>query len=243
VGWLLEWNTFLIGLAQALLPAAIVWLYYIALEPFVRRLWPQTLISWARFLGGHFADPRVGRDLTFGSLLGVVVSILLKSGRWVPAWFGLQPGLDVMPLFPMDSTASLIGAVFELQWSAIGHSIMFLFLLLLLRLVLRSVWLAACAFVPVATAYFCLPDPEPTYATWICSGLAVALFAWILVRFGLLATVTGLTVLNLLTALPITTDSSAFYFGNGLLVMGLVFAVALYGSFTSLGGRPLFRDA
>jgi serine/threonine-protein kinase len=243
VGWLLEWNTFLIGLAQALLPAAIVWLYYIALEPFVRRLWPQTLISWARLLSGRFSDPRVGRDLTFGSLLGVVVSILFKSGRWVPAWFGLQPGLEVMPLFPMGSTASLIGAVLELQWSAIGHSVMLLFLLLLLRLVLRSGWLAACAFIPVATAYFCLQDPEPTYATWICNGLAVALFTWILVRFGLLASVTGLTVLNLLTALPITTDTSAFYFGNGLLVMGLVFAVALYGSFTSLGGRPLFRDA
>ncbi len=147
-----------------------------------------------------------------------------------------------MPLFPMDSTASLIGAVLELQWAAIGYSLMLLMLLLLLRLVLRSVWLAACGFVLVATAYFCLQDPEPTYATWICIGLAVALFTWILVRFGLLATVTGLAVLNLLTALPITTDSSAFYFGNGLLVMGLVFAVALYGSFTSLGGRPLFRD-
>ena len=43
--------------------------------------------------------------------------------------------------------------------------------------------------------------------------------------------------------LPITTDSSAFHFGNGLLVMGLVLALALYGFFTSLGGRPLFRDA
>jgi Protein kinase domain len=243
VGGLLEWTIFVIGLAQALLPAVLLWLSYIALEPFVRRLWPQTLISWARLLSGRFRDPRVGRDILLGALLGVFVRILIESGRWVPAWFGLQPGMEVMPLFSMDSTASLIGAVLELQWSAIGHSLMFLLLLLLLKLVLRSVWLAACAFVPVATAYFCLPDPESTYATWICIGLTVALFAWIVVRFGLLATVTGLAVLNLLTAVPITTDSSAFHFGNGLLVMGLVFALALYGSFKSLGGRPLFSDA
>ena len=50
---------FTIGLAQALLPAVLLWLYYIALEPFVRRLWPETLISWARLLGGRvFGSPR-----------------------------------------------------------------------------------------------------------------------------------------------------------------------------------------
>ena len=61
------------------------------------------------------------------------------------------------------------------------------------------------------------------------------------VRFGLLSNVTATVVLTFLY-LPVTTDSSAFYFGNGLVVMGLVLALALYGSFTSLGGRPLFRD-
>ncbi len=68
-----------------------------------------------------------------------------------------------------------------------------------------------------------------------------ALCAWILVRLGLLATVVAYTVVAFL-ALPITTDSSAFHFDNGLLAMGLVFAVALYGAFASLAGRPVFRD-
>src|SRR5262249_37623135 len=159
-------------------------------------------------------DPRVGRDVTFGALLGVLVTILIESGRWVPAWFGLQPGLEAMqPLFPIDA-ASLIGAVLEIQTTTISLSLMLLSMLLLLRLVLRSVWLAACGFVPVATAYFCLQDPESTYSTWICIGLAVALCASVLVRFGLLATVVGLAVVSLLT-LPLTTDSSAFHFGNG----------------------------
>jgi serine/threonine-protein kinase len=242
VGGLSEMTIFYIGIAQALLPAVLQWLYYIALEPFVRRLWPQTLISWARLLGGRFWDPRVGRDLIFGSLLGVVVTILLKSGRWYPAWFGMQPGLEVVPLFPMGSTASLIGSVLEFQWSAVGFCLGFLLMLLLLKLLLRSVWLAAFGFVLLNAAYYCLRDPEATYAVWICTGLALALCAWILVRLGLLATVVAYTVVAFL-ALPITTDSSAFHFGYGLLVMGLVFAVALYGAFASLGGRPLFRDA
>jgi hypothetical protein len=44
----------------------------------------------------------------------------------------------------------------------------------------------------------------------------------------------------MLLGLPITPDSSAFYFGNGLLVMGLVIGLTVYGFLTSLTGRPLF---
>jgi len=144
-----------------------------------------------------------------------------------------------MPLYPMG-TGSLIGAALELQMTAISFCLMLLSTLLLLRLVLRSVWLAACGFVLLNTAYFSLADAEPTYSIWICNGLAVALCAWILVRFGLLATVTGFVVLAFLS-LPITTDFSALHFGHGLLVMRLVFALALYGFFRSLAVRPLFR--
>ena len=35
------------------------WLYYLALEPYVRRLWPQALISWSRVLAGRVRDPLV----------------------------------------------------------------------------------------------------------------------------------------------------------------------------------------
>ncbi len=56
---------------------------------------------------------------------------------------------------------------------------------------------------------------------------------------GLLATIACYLTLMLL-GLPITADSSVFYFGNGLLVMGSVVGLALYGFFTCLSGRPLF---
>ena len=50
--------------------AALVWLIYVALEPIVRRRWPDLLISWTRLLSGRFRDPLVGRDLLAGLLLG-----------------------------------------------------------------------------------------------------------------------------------------------------------------------------
>jgi hypothetical protein len=38
--------------------AVSFWLVYIALEPYVRRNWPDALVSWTRLCHGQFADPR-----------------------------------------------------------------------------------------------------------------------------------------------------------------------------------------
>jgi hypothetical protein len=36
------------AIKDALLLGGITWLLYLALEPFVRRRWPQTIVSWSR---------------------------------------------------------------------------------------------------------------------------------------------------------------------------------------------------
>ena len=46
-------NFFFLSLGQAMVLAAIVWLLYIALEPYVRRRWPNTIITWTRVVGGN----------------------------------------------------------------------------------------------------------------------------------------------------------------------------------------------
>ena len=45
--------------------AALAWIIYIACEPYVRRLWPQTMVGWTRALSGRFKDPLVGRDISW----------------------------------------------------------------------------------------------------------------------------------------------------------------------------------
>ena len=51
---------------------AFTWLTYIAVEPPIRRLWPQMLFSLARLLAGRVRDPLVGRDVLIGVLGGIV---------------------------------------------------------------------------------------------------------------------------------------------------------------------------
>src|SRR5271165_6714709 len=50
--------------------SCFIWVLYIALEPYVRRRWPATLVSWSRLLAGGFRDPLVGRDVLVGCLSG-----------------------------------------------------------------------------------------------------------------------------------------------------------------------------
>ena len=80
-GWSLVWTAF-------------AWLIYISLEPYVRRWWPHTLISWARLLSGRVRDPLVGRDVLAGLLAGIGLVGLLIAREEVSR----SAGLIVKPL-------------------------------------------------------------------------------------------------------------------------------------------------
>ncbi len=65
-----EAQIFFQGVADALFEGAMVWITYVAIEPIVRRRWPDLLFSWSRVLAGRFRDPLVGRDALAGILGG-----------------------------------------------------------------------------------------------------------------------------------------------------------------------------
>ncbi|HWC16457.1 MAG TPA: hypothetical protein VG498_05560, partial [Terriglobales bacterium] len=84
-----EFNLIVLATAQAFFTAAIIWIYYMALEPYVRRTWPEYLISWTRLLGGNYRDAMVGRDLLTGSLIGSLIALIVHVVNALPAWFNL----------------------------------------------------------------------------------------------------------------------------------------------------------
>ena len=73
-------------MATATFFATLVWTVYLALEPFVRRYWPQTLISWTRILSGRMQDGAVGRDVLVGSAVACFWRIMFDIHRvyWAP---------------------------------------------------------------------------------------------------------------------------------------------------------------
>lgn len=116
----------------------------------------------------------------------------------------------------------------------------FLFLLVLLRTLLRKEW-AAVATILLIPALGLAGSRDPGLAVSVIIFSCVAVF--LLIRFGLLALVANYVIWYLLTHFPLTIQGSAWYAGISLAGILLMAAIALYGFYTSFGGRPVFGGA
>ncbi|MGH9683524.1 MAG: serine/threonine-protein kinase [Candidatus Acidiferrales bacterium] len=224
----------------ALLAAGIVWILYIALEPQVRRRWPNSLISWSRLLSGQMKDPVVGRDLLVGTLTGTVWVIVIGALRSAAEWMGKTPltPASSLDLVEFNGLRITVGDILLNVMLFIFASLAFFFIFFLLRLLLRKEWLAAVALVTLMTLPVLFAENPVSNA--IASILIFGLALLILIRFGLLALVMALVLNNVLLAYPITGHLSAWYAEPTILVFVLIFALALFSFYTSTAGKPRF---
>ena len=145
---LVEIPAFVRGLSAALVVAATVWILYLALEPFLRRNWPETLVSWARLLAGRFRDPVVGRDLLIGAVAGSLVTLAIDLSRTViPARLGLPIAVPIAEqLDVLLGTRLGIASLADVLVLAVLNGMGLVLLRLGLRKVLRWEPLVAAVF-------------------------------------------------------------------------------------------------
>jgi len=226
----------LLGASIALLLAGVCWLLYVALEPLIRRRWPDSLIAWTRLLSGRLSDPLVGRSLLAGALLGVFAAISGETLQLARRAFEATPPIPPLPwdttlVGPRAVAAHLFNPAVAMFF-ALAQAILFF----LLRAVLRKEWLAAAVFV----LFFTVPS---FLNGGLISGVFVLVFGaveiFVFVRFGLLAWVFA-NYFGHMLQFPLTTDSSAWYAGTSLLVLVVLAAIAIYGFRIALAGRPMF---
>jgi hypothetical protein len=230
-------------LIYAVALSCFLWVLYIALEPYVRRRWPATLVSWSRLLAGGFRDPLVGRDLLAGCFLAPF-SMAIQGLAWVAfSRLGYVPPQPASgPQWQFLGARTIVADIaLTLTWAPFFW-LAALFVLFLLRALLRKAWAAAVVWVLLLSVFasafseFNLPA---VVGILIFSSLAV----FMMIRFGLLALVTNFVVYNILQAYPLATHESAWYAGISLTAILMIAAIALYGFYTSLGGRPVFGGA
>jgi hypothetical protein len=127
------------GLGEVLLLGALVFILYLAAEPFVRRRWPRTQVGWARLLGARRRDPIVGRDVLAGVLVGMTVSLMLAFIR-TPAFGVVMP--PFAPFVPngeaLASTTGLLAAILRYAMESVAFGLGVLVALVLLHTVTRS---------------------------------------------------------------------------------------------------------
>jgi serine/threonine-protein kinase len=227
---------FLVALATAIFYAFVVRTMYLALEPHVRRRWPQTMISWSAVLTGHWRDPIVGRDVLAGAALAVAVRVINQIANLALATTDPPGSTDV--LMGLRSTLAVFFRSFP---HGIRDTLLFFFVIFILRVLLRNQWLATAGFILIFSTLQYLQSSHPIEDT-VASIVVFVLIAGLVFRFGLLALSAFIFVGQLVNYTQVTASTSAWYFGHDLLLLGSVVALAAWGFHTSVAGRRLWKQ-
>ena len=237
-GWM-----FLNAVSVGVFYGVFVWLAYIAIEPIVRRRWPELLFSWSRLVGGRFRDPLVGRDVLAGMLAGLAMVLCLEIGSAIPNWVNLAGMTPISPYREtLRSSAGALGHLFGESYLTPLNGLGFLTLIVLSQVLLRRRWLAVglsgllmfLLLGGLSGENFAIDVPVAIVLT--------TLFLFVAVRFGILAFTIALFVGQLLINDPLTLDLSRWYAARGLVFVGLILALAVWAFRTSLGGKPAFAS-
>ena len=231
-----------LGVAMALVIAAIVWLLYLALEPYVRRHWPNTIISWSRILAGNLRDPLVGRDVLIGVLLGVGTVLAYQGINLLGMWRGISAPVESR-LYAWLGPRYLLSVTFYNSLYILLALFLF-FLIFVVRVFTRRDWIAGVIVVLIWAMLGIARFPSIDISHLLIVTLFVVLFGvrtiFALWRFGLVTLITAMSVDQILGSVPITTDFSAWYFGSTVAVVVAVLALAGFAFHTSLGGQNVF---
>lgn len=217
-------------------------LLYFALEPFVRRTWPQMLIGWSRLAAGGWRDPLVGRSVLLGAAMFGLTSLSgLLLGPLFRAMDRPPPQPDAVSWTALSTARGLVGEVAMRLPNALFNALFFVMLLVLLRLLLRRAWLTYGVFGLLVALIVSVQG-----GGWIAGvtiGVVMALLWTVtLVRGGILAFTSGLFLSFLLGSVPLTVDVTQMYAAQSIILIGGVVLLLAGALSTALGGRSLLRD-
>jgi hypothetical protein len=231
------------GLAFSM--SVVVWLYYLGLEPYVRRRWPFLLVSWTRLLEGRWRDPLVGRAVLSGTTMAlwvaaIVPGLFATATRWLSWPIAVPWGQSQLAPFP-QAIAALLGDHVT-GFLGVFNALFALVVLVLARVVSRrngaawavvvAVFIAAVVWSILIVQPYALTTPAGPVLIGVVfsSGLALTLG-----RYGLLGAMAFAIVSTALLNTPLTADPSRWYAWRTLAVGALVVGLAVWGFRNVLG--------
>ncbi|HET7433636.1 MAG TPA: serine/threonine-protein kinase [Thermoanaerobaculia bacterium] len=221
--------------AGALFTGACAWIIYLALEPFVRRRWPDRLISWTRLLSGNWRDPMVGRDVLIGIVAGLMHTTLALTSRPLAELTGpINAGPHTPVLQPLMGVIPAAAQTIRALSSGMVQGLVFMIGLMLLTIVLRRRTLAIGALFMLLATVLAVSARDP----WISlmSVLIALMITLVAARVGLLAISVLQAVFAMTFFYPITVDGS-WYAGIGAIPLLVVSGAAIWAFRSSLAGQ------
>jgi hypothetical protein len=230
-----------------LIHAFEAWVYYLAIEPYVRRIWPRMLIGLVRLLSGRWRDPAIGREVLIGLATACALVALLtlvaagarqvvdgstaRLAHPVPLRIILSPGVYLSNQAHVIAWAVLSGV------SSAG-------VVVLIRVLLRHALASACLSIAVLgffefPFYFLNAGFSLSAAVVFAIAVAVSL-VWLYSRVGVLSVMAFYLVMRSLALFGLAFDT----WSTPYLVawIATLLGVAAYGFWVSLAGRPIIKD-
>jgi predicted Ser/Thr protein kinase len=232
------------GVRLAFSEGARMFVLYLALEPWGRRLWPRSMITWSRVLTGQWRDPLVGRDVLIGLLVSAGFCLLLRLREFdiirlggPPGAFSGIPNTENYFLYHlMGPFASMTGMLHAVM-TGFGGALIVSGWLLIGGALLRNKWVPGALFVLLN------PHLWPFHAHWttaLLGLLASLLVVWTIYRFGVFVFGVTQCAVSLMTAI-LTIDFTMWYGASSVAAIIVVSGFALLGFRLSLLGRPLWN--
>jgi hypothetical protein len=221
----------MLGLGIAILSAGLLWLAYIAIEPFVRRQWPDSLISWTRLRSGRVRDPLVASH--------VLVALAIMPANELVAETIMRFGTDIWVLLPpagpmlaFNDIASLAAVRLVGVGGALTFCLSLLVLLVVSRLVLRQPLLAGLAVCVVGgmSGLYAFTGPLGL----LVNTLFMAVGLLLLRQFGLLSFIVAFWVVR---AIDFPASLDAWYSGRFVFELAIPIALAAWALWVILSER------
>jgi hypothetical protein len=221
--------------------AVLLWAGYLAIEPYVRRWWPATLVTWSRVLDGRFRDPMVGRDFLLGAAAGIVVTFAPK----IP-FLMRPPGAGELGIYgtlmSWTSDRAFIGALLNVVAESFHFPIAVVLTVLVLRVIFRRTWLAYLVMYVVMVGNALASLQLPLFLDNVIAVLIWTLMLVILTRLGFFALLATI-LFSTWYSVTLTTNPNAWYFHHSVIAMALFGGLAVYAAWISIGNQNIFQDS
>ena len=222
----------------SVLMAALVWVFYLALEPYVRRLRPWTLVSWTRLLNGGVRDAVVGRDVLIGMAWGGCVAAALPLLLRAVCWLGYPtPPPESELAEALLRTRALLAVVLDQPVSATLLGLGLLLLFVLLRMLTRRDLVAAALVVAVPTGLVMVGSPEGRLPIAAVAAAIYGSYLFLLLRYGVLSAIAASFTTNILAATPQSLDPGSWLGSVSVVVVPLLLLLAIAAFRTTVGGH------
>jgi hypothetical protein len=231
-----EWVTLQEAVALGLFFGGFVWVLYLALEPFVRRHAPNSLIGWTRLVQGRWRDPRVGRDLVAGAVAGAALLACLSLTYLLSDLLRLvspEPYRTALPT--LLGARYILAALLSIPLSATASALVLLFFFSLGYLGMKSPWPGRAIFFTITAIMTYLfrggGNPALTAAFAL---IGATILTTIFAKFGVLAAFAMQVLAN--WSLPLTLDLSEWYAPTMLAATAVLLLLVALAAWTATGG-------